>query len=435
MQVSGHTQNLNFEPTGDYNEYGGGDLRLDAQEFAEALLTVRENRPWSKETFRLSWDRGGSSSARPLRSPRPSLMSRYRRRRLPAGTLSMRIGGSIYSSPASATLGQYRVDVLLLDAYEAAFCEPKQARSGMQLPAERLDSAFLDTLRANPQHLSQLKTVGLERTILGLMNEVGGGAIRLERLDPDGSMLLARPSGGSRGAMLLYVERSGSNSVNIDMVDRINGVRDRHSVTKAAVITRSHFSADTEKAYEGMSHRMELVDYDRLRGVLTDSGWTAHSPGFLTLPVADRPPHAVFISYSWQQRGFAQWLYNKLHGWQYNCFLDNVNIAAGDVILSSVQKALAGADAVVLCCSEAALSSQWVQIEIEACLAREKHTGKKILLPVRLDDSRFEGELAVLNDRLILDFRDWDKRGPGDEDRLSGLVDAIDGMLRQGAPS
>jgi hypothetical protein len=404
---SAHDHNAPY-PDGDFNEYGGGHLPLEPQELAEGLIAAKQDGYWSR-------DQG-----------RP-----FRIRRSQGDGIWMSIGESHYGPTADVDLGKSRTDMLLLDTYEAVYCGPRQA----QLPADSLDSAFLEALRANPQHLAQLKTVGLERTILGILNERAGGAVHLERLGPDANLLLARPGEGGRGAMLLYIEPSTSNVVNINVVDRINGIRDRDSVTKAAIVTRSHFSADAEKAYQGRSDRMELVDFDRLSGLLTDGGWIAHSSNYLTLPVAERPPHAVFISYNQHQRPFAKWLYDKLHGWQYNCFLDQVDMAPGDIILSGVQKALEGADAVVLCCSSSALSSKWVQTEIRICLEKEKRTGKKILIPVALDDSRFDGELTALNDRVRLDLRGWESWRPGDDDGLARLIGAIDGVIQQGAPS
>ena len=110
-------------------------------------------------------------------------------------------------------------------------------------------------------------------------------------------------------------------------------------------------------------------------------------------------------------------------------------MAPGDIILSGVQKALEGADVVVLCCSSSALASKWVQTEIGICLEKEKRSGRKILIPVRLDDSRFDGELAALNDRVRLDFCGWERWRPGDDDGLARLIGAIDGLIQQGAPS
>jgi len=76
-----------------------------------------------------------------------------------------------------------------------------------------------------------------------------------------------------------------------------------------------------------------------------------------------------------------------------------------------------------------------VQTEIRICLEKEKQTGKKILIPVRLDDSRFDGELTALNDRVRLDFRGWESWRPGDDDGLARLIGVIDGVIQQGAPS
>jgi hypothetical protein len=62
--------------------------------------------------------------------------------------------------------------------------------------------------------------------------------------------------------------------------------------------------------------------------------------------------------------------------------------------------------------SEASVSSQWVEQEVETALAREREQeGKTVLFPVRIDDSVMEvksGWPALLkNTRNVGDFTNW----------------------------
>ena len=371
---------------GDTNEYDWAEHQVDPALFAEALAEARNGTSWRDGPITLD----GSSPA-------------VRTGSISVGTRSIHAPG-----PAKAQLGPQRLDLLLLDSYEAAFSSGQGARTGDLLPARRLDSAFLDTLRRRPEQLRGLTTVGFERVVLGLLNEVSDAPVTLEQLGEDHSGLwMTRTSGDERGAMLIAVEYRDRDVVGIDVVDRINGLRDRSQVSKAVVVTRSSFTADVTAEYAASSQRMDLVDFDRLTGLLADEGWTSSAPGFLMTPVRERPRHRIFISYSWDQRDIAVELYNRLHGWQYSCFLDSTDLLPGDTILAAVERALAGTDAVLLLCSKEALSSPWVRAEIGYCLEREKESGRVMLIPLRVDGTRFKKPYADLNGRLAADLTRW----------------------------
>jgi TIR domain/Restriction endonuclease len=364
---------------GDTNECDWAEHQVEPARFTEALAEVRNGGSWREGPIRLD----GTT--------------------LSVGTRSMYAPG-----PATARLGRERMDLLLLDSYEAAFSSGIGARTGDLLPARSIDTAFLETLRRHPQKLRDLTTIGFDRVVLGLLNEVSGATVTLEPLGEDEPGLwIARTSGDERGAMLIAVQHRDRDIVSIDVVDRINGVRDRSQVSKAVIVTRSSFTADVTAEYAAFSQRMELLDFDRLVGILADEGWLSSTPGFMLAPVQERPRHRIFISYSWEQRGIAVELYNRLHGWQYSCFLDSVDLVPDDSILTSVERALAGTDAVLLLCSKAALSSPWVQAEIGLCLKREKESGRTILIPLRVDNTRFKAPYAELNGRLAADLTRW----------------------------
>ncbi len=149
-------------------------------------------------------------------------------------------------------------------------------------------------------------------------------------------------------------------------------------------------------------------------------------------PVRDKPRHKVFISYSWSEHDFAVWLYNRLHGWSYSCFLDRVDLLPGQVILSAVKQAIAGADAVLLCCSKNSLASPWLQAEIKHCLAREKAEDQTILVPIKLGDVRFAEEF----ERSTTGWPPTSPAGTAAGDEALGKVrKAIDHLLAHTAAS
>lgn len=409
VRIEGWSRQAGWAPGNESDELGGGAVSVAAQDIVEALGQAHSGTGWSNQSYDLRVSARGSSGD--------------------SGEIEVSVGRSLYSLPAVAHLSRSRSGILLLDAYESVFSPSVGSTTGLHQPAEALDRAFLEVLRKTPLNIRRLKAQGLERVILSLLNQTSDVPIHLERVQGDSLWLAKAQGGGGRAAMLISVQTSATGEVGIDLVDRVNGIRDRTLVSKAVVLTQSQFSSDVERNYQGLSRRLELVDYERLSGLLADAGWITHSTDFLQLPVGARPPHTVFISYSWKHRDLAVWLYNRLHGWHYNCFLDSVDLKPGDVIVPSLKNALAGSDAVVLCCSTEALMSRWVQAEIEDCMKREHQTGQRILIPARVDDSAWDA--TGFADRLWVDFRHWSAEAASDA--LEKLREAVDGVIAQGA--
>lgn len=237
------------------NEYNWAWVKVDPFKLVEGLALVQEGRQWSFEQATIGAD-------------------------------FIDVGQDDSHSPgaARATLSTRRRDLLLLDAYEVAFSAEWQARTGTIMPAGELDRAFIGTLRRQPERLAALEKVGFQRTVLALLNEANATAVKLDQLGDDGGLWLVRPAGGEAAAMLLSIDPHADGSVGIEVVDRINGIRDRSLVSKAAIVTRSTFRSDVHRAYGALTRRMELVDYDRLAGMLADAGWVLPYTGLPRLP-------------------------------------------------------------------------------------------------------------------------------------------------------
>src|SRR5688572_14700371 len=146
---------------------------------------------------------------------------------------------------------------------------------------------------------------------------------------------------------------------------------------------------------------------------------------FMCAPLLDRAPNKLFVSYSRKQKAFAGWLFRQVNGSPiYACFLDEVDLLPGQVLLSALREAIAGVDVVLLSCSRDALASHWVGQEIEACLGSEKATGRTKVIPLLLESFKFEEGYASLNDRIQAEFREWPNERSGVE--LERLRQAIE---------
>jgi len=74
--------------------------------------------------------------------------------------------------------------------------------------------------------------------------------------------------------------------VGIEIVDRINGVRDREAADRAVIITTSSFSAEAVNRYNAASNRVTIIDYERLVDFLArdSSNWKRTPSELWTLP-------------------------------------------------------------------------------------------------------------------------------------------------------
>jgi hypothetical protein len=129
-------------------------------------------------------------------------------------------------------------------------------------------------------------------------------------------------------------------------------------------------------------------------------------------PQAAMEQYSCFISYSAQDRAFAERIYNDLQEVGIRCWLDSKDLKIGDHIEVHVNRAIQLTDKVLLILSEASVNSAWVRREIAVALRKESEMNKTILFPIRIDDAVMmtsPNELSALLVRLkhIGDFTDW----------------------------
>ena len=82
---------------------------------------------------------------------------------------------------------------------------------------------------------------------------------------------------------------------------------------------------------------------------------------------------SCFISYSHADADFVHRLYNALQARGIRCWLDEIQLAPGDDILTSIDMGIRIWDKVLLCCSRNSLEkSWWVKSELEKALQKEQ---------------------------------------------------------------
>jgi Predicted nucleotide-binding protein containing TIR-like domain/TIR domain len=121
--------------------------------------------------------------------------------------------------------------------------------------------------------------------------------------------------------------------------------------------------------------------------------------------------YSCFISYSAQDRVFAERIHNDLQEVGIRCWLDSKDLKIGDHIEVQINRAIQLTDKVLLILSEASVNSAWVRREIDVALKKESQGNKTILFPIRIDDAVMkaadESSTTLVRLKHIGDFTEW----------------------------
>ena len=222
---------------------------------------------------------------------------------------------------------------------------------------------------------------------------------------------------------------------------RIGELRDVHCVTevepdRAIVIKTLHRSVsdttitlpdrstvlyragDTIRLYLSRKYTAQgvsdLLDASRLRAlgehvsVFPDSRFRFGIDLMLLGAAAPAPAPSVFLSYCHADEECARRLHADLTAAGVRCWLDALDMRIGEPIRSTLFERIKAHEKLLVILSESALRSAWVMHELDVAFNIEIKTGKRLVLPVRLDDAVIgaQGEIVEhLQNRSIADFR------------------------------
>jgi|GEM_PF-13566 len=120
---------------------------------------------------------------------------------------------------------------------------------------------------------------------------------------------------------------------------------------------------------------------------------------------------SCFLSHSTKDKQFADKFYDDLRRNGVRCWYAPEDMRVGDKIRSRIDESIRVHNKLLLVLSENSVISQWVEQEVETALRMEREQMRRILFPIRLDESVMninDGWPALIrNTRHIGDFREW----------------------------
>lgn len=102
----------------------------------------------------------------------------------------------------------------------------------------------------------------------------------------------------------------------------------------------------------------------------------------------------VFISYSYQDKDFVNWLKSNLVDLGLELWYDQQEINIGDSIKEKINEGLQTSSAFILVLSSSSMHSDWVRYEMNSALLLNAVKKGITILPIKIDDSKVPSDLA-----------------------------------------
>ena len=120
--------------------------------------------------------------------------------------------------------------------------------------------------------------------------------------------------------------------------------------------------------------------------------------------------HSCVLSYATEDQAFAEKLHEDMQSKGVSCWFAPHDLKIGDKMRDQIYQAIQGKDKLLLILSEHAVTSDWVEREVELAFERERQQPETLVLfPIRLDDTVMHTNTAWAGDirriRFIGDFR------------------------------
>jgi len=154
------------------------------------------------------------------------------------------------------------------------------------------------------------------------------------------------------------------------------------------------------------------IPEDFLRGCGVPEDFITYARSLVINPIEY---YSCFISYSSQDKEFADRLHADLQAKAIRCWYAPEDLKIGDKFRTRIEESIRVYDKVMIVLSENSIQSAWVEDEVVAGLERERQNPSSLVLfPISLDNAIMETKQAwaasLRRTRHIGDFSDWKNR-------------------------
>jgi hypothetical protein len=123
--------------------------------------------------------------------------------------------------------------------------------------------------------------------------------------------------------------------------------------------------------------------------------------------------YSCFISYSSKDHTFADRLHSDLESKGVRCWFAPHDLSIGAKTWDAIDEAIQFRDKLLIILSEASITSDWVEDEVNKAYAEERERKAIVLFPIRIDDAVITTAKPwarkLLDQRHIGDFRRWNE--------------------------
>jgi hypothetical protein len=200
-------------------------------------------------------------------------------------------GLAINTQQVHGYVSQINFDALFLDSLSVIENSEPRLRTARNILKGPAEASLLDLVNRSPELLHSFSPREFEYFVGAFMTNAGFSQVRLSRFVKDGGYDLwaLYCEGDAPYTVVIEVKHYARRRVGLEIVDRINGVRDREHADRAIVFTSSSFSTEVGRRYSAYSKRVALVDFERLVAFLRagKSQWKETASKLWTLPFSD----------------------------------------------------------------------------------------------------------------------------------------------------